>query len=196
MEKFSNEDSLRIITSMIEATKKDLRDNGFWFLFWGWLVFSACMIHFGLMKLGYAQPHLAWLLMVFGGIYTFVRGNKEEKEQKVRTYVDQFMSHVLVSFMFCMVIVLFNGAKLQLNTYPMIMMVYGTWLYISGRTLEFRPVVFGAYINWVLAVVSFYISFEFQLLTLAAAVLFGYIIPGYMLRSRFNKAEKSNMATA
>lgn len=196
MEKFSNEDSLRIITSMIEATKKDLRDNGFWYLFWGWLVFTACVLHFGLMKFGYDKPYLAWLLMVFGGAYTFIRGRKEEKEQQVRTYVDQFMSHVLMSFMFCMIIILFNGATLQLGTYPMIMMVYGMWLYISGGTLEFRPLVIGAYINWILSFVSFYIPFEYQLLTLAAAVLLGYIVPGYMLRSRYNKAEKSNLAAA
>ena len=196
MEKFSNEDSLRVITSMIEATKKDLRDNGFWYLFWGWLVFIACVLNFTLMQLGVEQAQMAWLLMLFGGVYTFIRGRKEEREHQVKTHVDHFMKYVLICFMVCLLLVLFSQGHLQMSTYPMVMMVYGMWLFMSGGMLEFRPLLIGGIINWALAFVGFYLSYEYQLLALGASVLFGYIIPGYMLRSRYNKAEKSNLANA
>ena len=78
----------------------------------------------------------------------------------------------------------------------MLMMIYGIWLFVSGGTLEFRPLIIGGILNWGLALISFYLDFEYQLLALAAAVLLGYIVPGYMLRSRYNKAEKSNLAAA
>lgn len=196
MERFTNEDSLRVITSMIEARKKEFRDNGSWFLLWGWLVFIACVLHFVLMKSGFGQPYLAWTLMIVGGIISVFKGMREEKTKRVRTYVDQFMNYVLISFLVCLMMVLLNMYHLKLNTYPMIMMVYGIWLFVSGGTLEFRPLIFGGILNWVLALISFYLDFEYQLLALGASVLFGYIIPGYMLRSRYNKAEKSNLATA
>lgn len=196
MEKFSNEDSLRVITSMIEARKKEFRDNGSWFLLWGWLVFVACVLHFVLMKSGFDQPYLAWTLMIVGGVISVFKGIREEKTQRVRTYVDQFMNYVLISFLVCLMMVLLNMYHLKLNTYPMLMMIYGIWLFVSGGTLEFRPLIIGGILNWALALVSFYLEFDYQLLALAVAVLLGYIVPGYMLRIRYNKAEKSNLAAA
>ena len=69
----------------------------------------------------------------------------------------------------------------------MVMMVYGFWLFISGGALKFKPLIIGGVINWVLAAFSFFIGFEQQLITLALAVLLGYIIPGHMLKNKFSK---------
>lgn len=186
----SNEESLRIIRSMIESTKQDLRDNGSWFLLWGWLVFIACITHYVLMEVGYDQPYLAWILMPIGGVISFIKGMREEKSQKVKTQIDEFMKHVLIAFLVSLFIVLGFGPKLGLNTYPLIMMVYGFWLFISGGVINFRPLQIGGIINWALAILAFFVGFKFQLLVLGVAVLLGYIIPGYILRSKYNKAVK------
>lgn len=189
----NNEESLRIIRSMIESTKQDLRDNGSWFLLWGWLVFVACITHFVLMEVGYEKPYLAWMLMPLGGVISIIKGMREEKSQKVKTHIDEFMKHVLIAFLVSLFIVLGFGPKLGLNTYPLIMMVYGFWLYISGGAINFRPLQIGGMINWALTIVAFFVGFDIQLVLLAAAVLLGYIIPGYILRSRYNKAAKLSL---
>ena len=186
----SNEESLRIIRSMIESTKQDLRDNGSWFLLWGWLVFIACILHYVLMEVGYEKPYLACMLMPVGGIISFIKGMREEKSQKVKTHLDEFMKHVLVAFLVSLFIVLGFMSKLGLSTYPLVMMVYGFWLYISGGAINFRPLQIGGIINWVLTIAAFFVGFELQLLFLGMAVLLGYIIPGYILRNRYNKAAK------
>ena len=77
--------------------------------------------------------------------------------------------------------------KLQLNTYPMVLMVYGLWLFISGGAIKFKPLIIGGIINWLIGIISFFVPFDLQLLLLAAAVLLGYIIPGYMLKAKFQK---------
>jgi|JI102314DRNA_FD_contig_91_1155179_length_976_multi_3_in_0_out_0_1 hypothetical protein len=195
MKELSKEESLSIITSMIEATKKDLQDNGSWYLLWGWLVFIACAIHYSLMKVGYEHPYYAWILMPVGGVISVVKGIREEKQQRVKTFVDDFMRYVLIAFLVCMLMVLFNSGVLKLTTYPLLMMVYGVWLFLSGGALSFRPLLIGGIINWALAVIGFYVGFETQLLLLAAAVMFGYIVPGYMLRSRYNKASRENVTS-
>ncbi len=184
----TSEESLAIIRGMIESTKQDLRDNGSWFLLWGWLVFAACAIHFLLMKSGFEQPYLAWILMPVGGIISFFKGRKEEKSQRVKTHIDDFMKYVLIAFLVCLFIVLGFMFKLGLYTYPLLMMVYGMWLFISGSSIRFRPLQIGGGINWILCTVAFFTDFETQLLLLALAVLLGYIIPGHLLRNRFNKA--------
>lgn len=184
----SSEESLAIIQSMIEKTKQDLHDNGSWFLMWGWLVFLACAIHYTLLQVGYDKPYLAWMLMPLGGVLSFIKGMREEKQQKVKTYIDDFMKYVLVSFIVCLFIVLGFMSKLGLSTYPMVMMVYGILLYISGGMIKFKPLQIGGIINWALAISAFFAGFEVQLLLLACAVFLGYIIPGHMLRYRYQKS--------
>ncbi len=191
----TSEESLAIIRSMIESTKQDLRDNGSWFLLWGWLVFFASAIHYILLQTGFDQPYLAWMLMPLGGVISVFKGMREEKQQKVKTQIDDFMKYVLIAFLVSLFIVLGFMSKLQLYTYPMVMMVYGFWLFISGGVINFRPLQVGGIINWALTIAAFFVGFETQLLLLALAVLLGYIIPGYILRSRYNKAIQNSTAS-
>jgi len=65
------------------------------------------------------------------------------------------------------------------------MMVYGIWLFISGGTIRFKPLMIGGIINWILAMAAFFVSFDQQLLLLALAVLLGYIIPSYLFKKKF-----------
>ena len=146
------------------------------------------------MQTGFDQPYLAWMLMPLGGVISIFKGMREEKQQKVKTQIDDFMKYVLIAFLVSLFIVLGFMSKLQLYTYPMVMMVYGFWLFISGGVINFRPLQVGGIINWALTIAAFFVGFETQLLLLALAVLLGYIIPGYILRSRYNKAIQNSTA--
>ena len=97
------------------------------------------------------------------------------------------MGYVLIAFLVSLFMVLFFQGMLKLNCYPMVMMVYGIWLFISGGAIKFKPLIAGGIVNWILCIVAFFVSFEIQLLLLALAVLLGYIIPGHMLKSRYQK---------
>jgi len=182
----SSEESIELIQRMIKSAQHDIEDDSFYFLLWGWAVFFACVLNFVLMKLGSAYPFIGWMiLMPLAGVVTAVYGSKKERKSKVKSYVDSLMKYVLISFLVSLFMVLFFMGKLGLNTYPMVMMVYGFWLFISGGALKFKPLIIGGIINWVLAAISFFLFFEFQLIVLGIAVLLGYIIPGYMLKSKF-----------
>ena len=58
---------------------------------------------------------------------------------------------------------------------------------ISGSILRFWPLIVGGVTCWVLSILSPFVAYEYQLLLLAAAVVAGWIIPGYLLRIRYNK---------
>lgn len=184
----NSEQGFELIQRMIRTAQHEIEDDSFYFLLWGWAVFVACTLNFVLMKLNYSQPYIGWtILMPAAGIVTAVYSRKREKKIKVKSYIDSLMTYVLVSFLVSLFMVLFFQSKLQLNTYPMVMMVYGFWLFISGGALKFKPLIIGGVINWVLAAFSFFVGFEQQLIVLAAAVLLGYIIPGHMLKNKFSK---------
>jgi hypothetical protein len=167
-------------------------DNSFYYLLWGWLVFAASLSHFIILRTeSFSHPEIVWMLMPVGGIMTALYSIRKKRNKHAKTYVDEFMKYVLIAFLVCLLISLFLQGKLQLNTYPVVLMVYGFWLFISGGAIKFKPLVIGGVINWLCAVAAFFVAFDMQLLLLATAVLLGYIIPGYMLRTKHQKQTHS-----
>lgn len=189
----SESESMQVIQQMISTAKNELVDDSFYFIFWGWLVFAASIGHYLLWKIGFGQPYLVWWLMPVGGIITFIYGKRQNKKQRVKSYVDEVMKYVLIAFFVSMVIVLVFQGKLEMNTYPMLMMVYAIQLFVWGGALRFSPLIVGGIINWALGIAAFFVTFDIQLLLIAAAVLTGFAIPGHLLKSRF---EKSKTVTA
>ncbi len=184
----SQSESLEVIQRMILTVKNDLEDDSFYFLLWGWLVFVASLAQYGLMYMEYEKSYIVWaILMPSGGVASFIYGSKQNKNKKVKSYIDELMGYVLIAFLVSLFIVLFSQAMLKLNCYPMVMMVYGIWLFISGGAIKFKPLIAGGIINWILCIAAFFAQFEIQLLLLALAVLLGYIIPGHMLKSKYQK---------
>jgi hypothetical protein len=187
----SETESLALITSMIKKTKNHLHDNGFYFLLWGWLVFVASTSQYTLLKMGYpAESNYTWaILMPLGGIISMVRGFRDGKKQKVKTYTEEMLNSVLIAFIVALFIVLIfmsihGGWELA---YPMIMMVYGMWLFISGSVLKFKPLIIGGIINFGCCIGGFYIHTYELILLLSFAVLAGYIIPGHLLNAKFKR---------
>ncbi len=188
----SEKESLELIGKMIHTVKNDINDNSFYYLLWGWLVFIASMGHWIWQYFTLPMPYLTWIvLMPLGGIISIYYGFKFERKQKVRTYIDDIMKFVLIAFLVSLFMVLLFMPKLTIYTYPMVMMVYAIWLFISGGALRFKPLIYGGIVNWILAIGAMYVGFQTQLLLLALAVLLGYIIPGHMLKSRYNAHQRS-----
>lgn len=184
-------ESLALISSMIKKTQGTLTDNGFYFLLWGWLVFVASAGQYILIRAGLPDvSEYTWaVIMPLGGIASGIRGWKDGKKQKVKTYTDEMLNYALFAFLAALFIVLIfmsinGGWKLA---YPMIMMVYGMWLFISGGALKFKPLIIGGLINFACSVAGFYIQGIELILLLSFAVLAGYIIPGHMLNAKFKK---------
>lgn len=185
--KLTEKESLHLIMSMIQTAKADISDDSFYYLLWGWLVLIASLTHYTLLQFQVDMAPMVWMLMPLGGIITVVYGHKQNKKENRKTFVDEFMKYVLISFLVSLVTVLFFQSKLGLNTYPIILVIYGILLFISGGALKFRPLMIGGVINWTMAIAAFFATFDMQLLCIAAAVLMGYIIPGYLLKRKFSR---------
>lgn len=69
------------------------------------------------------------------------------------------------------------------NGYPFFILFYGLGTFISGKLLQFTPLVIGGIFNWVLAIACVFVPFDYQLLLAAAAILTSYIIPGYLIKT-------------
>jgi hypothetical protein len=186
-ETFDPSESMNIINGMINNAKNKLADDGFQFIFWGWLVAAAAMIHYVSFQLQIWGGQLVWpILMPLGGIVSAVYGRKQDKKQKVTTYIDVYLGYVWKAFGICLFIALgmmyWNGIK---STYFFLMLLYGLTTFISGGMLKFKPLMWGSMVSFSMAIVSVFLTDVDQLFCISIALVGSHIIPGHMLRSKF-----------
>lgn len=186
-ENFKPEESLAVINTFINRAQNKLSENGFLFIFWGWLVFTAALTFFIMLKMNVENSGLVWLTMPAGGIFTMFYGRRQNKKEKVRSFVDDYMMYVGIAFGISLTIILVMGWKLQLNCYPMVILLYALTTFIYGGILKFMPlIIFGA-LSFPISIGAFFVDFQTQILFLALSVFVSYIIPGHMLQFKFKK---------
>ena len=80
---FSPQESLRLIHSMIEKSKANLRDNRFYFLLWGWVTFLAILSQFVLkVVLHYERHYFVWLAVIPAVIITIIYSARKKRKDR------------------------------------------------------------------------------------------------------------------
>jgi hypothetical protein len=181
----SPQESLDIIKNMINRTQRQFNDDSFYYMMWGWLVFIASITHFTLIQLEIKHAYYVWALMPIGGIVSGLYGMKEKKKEKIKTHLNTSMSYLWGAMVLSMMLIIFMAVRLENNTYPVLILVYGIGTFVSGGILSFKPLIIGGVICFFLSVGSFFVAFQFQLLFIATAMLASYIIPGHLLKAKF-----------
>ena len=188
-EMLSPEQSIQVIQSMIEKTKQNLKENSFYLLLWGWLVFIAALLHFGLMKFTeFDQPYLAWTLMIVGMIVSIVKGVTDSKKEAVKTYIGETMKifGMSLGIIYGGLAFVFGSFDLWFYSYPIYILIYAVACFFMGSLMQFNFLKWAGLFCLLLVVASVKVAFDWQLLLMALAVLVGYIIPGHILKARKN----------
>jgi hypothetical protein len=182
-EDFSPHESLQLIQSMIDKTKANLSENRFYFLLWGWIAFAAIIGQFMLkVVVHYRHHYIVWLLTFAGVFVSILHAHKQKSRQNVRTYIGDSMRYLWLGMGVTFFVLSFIISKnTWFYSYPFFIMLYGLGTFVSGKILQFKPLVIGGVIAWVLACIATFFDFDYQMLFSAAAILISYIIPGYLL---------------
>jgi len=188
---FSPEESIQLIRSMIEKTKHSISDKSHYFLLWGWAVFIGSLLQYYLkVIIDYPKHYYAWYitpvaLLIF--IFFLVRDNKKEK---VKTFIDDASRYLWTGIGFSFMALGFIFSKMGWQyCYPIYILLYGIGTYVSGALIKFKPLLIGGVFCFPLAVIAAYAAYDIQIIILAFAVLVSYIIPGYLLRMRYQKQQ-------
>ena len=196
---FSPQESLQLIQSMIDRTKANIGESRFYFLLWGWIAFIGVLGQFVLKVIVHSAYHYTvWAITFVGLIWSYLYTRHRQKHFRVRTYIGDSMRYLWagmgVSFFVLCIIISQSKAGWEYS-YPLFILLYGLGTYVSGKILQFRPLVIGGIFNWVLAIASTFFDFDYQMLFSAAAILTSYIIPGYLFpastHSKINYGRKS-----
>lgn len=184
---FNEQDSLRIINSMISTARGNIQKGaGKYFILWGYLVFLASLSLFLLDK--FAEPRVGgysiiWLgVMVIGIIASFTMGYKDSKKTKVITYTDSIVRRIWLGFIIGLIaiMVLLSG-KMGWYIYPAITFTYTFALYITAVAYKFKWMFVSVLVCFICVILYKYIGFDYYPLLMALAIVVGNIAPGHYL---------------
>lgn len=183
------EESLKLITSMIETTKHTISDTSHFYLLWGWAVIIGCLLQFYLKVIAnYPHHYYAWFVTVVAAVVHIFFIVRHGKREVVRTFISDANSYLWTSLGMSFIVLAFVFAKFGWQySFPIYILLYGIGTYVSGCFLKFRPFIIGGICCYIIAAITPYLQYDFQILITAFAILISYVIPGHLLRSSYRK---------
>ncbi|MGA1977994.1 MAG: hypothetical protein ABSG89_09095 [Bacteroidales bacterium] len=181
----TGEESLRIITDMINKTKTNIRHGSFHLIFWGWLIIFCSLMQFILARFPhFHSPWTVWSLVIPGIFVSLIYGWVNGRKEHVHTYADTVYMMSWIGFVIvALILFLFlHGNEDLVPQY--ILLAAGFPTFVSGFVLRFKPLIFGGIAFWILSLVAFFAGVSVAQLTVPVAMLTGYLVPGYMLRRK------------
>lgn len=185
------EESLRLIRETIDLAKNSVRDNGFHFLLWGWLVVLASLVNYYLMTKGYPydKANLAWIVMPLIGMPVALFYEwKKEKRQPGNNIISKWYGLVWLGFAFALILSIILAVRSQISPIPLILIQAGFATFLSGILLRFNALITGGALLWVGAAACIFLPWETHTLVQAGAVALGYIVPGYLLNAKVRRS--------
>jgi hypothetical protein len=183
---FNPEEGLKTIYAMIQSAKSTIGGNYRYYLLWGYLVLTACLLEFILIRMvDFNQHYIVWpLLMGFGTLITAMWAIRQKISSKSQSHIGRVMSYLwggwLISFL---ILMLFANLRHDYEfILPLTLAMYGLGIFVSGGVVDFKPLIIGGIISWMAAVLTFFQPYTVQLLLVSVVILVSYIIPGHMLR--------------
>jgi hypothetical protein len=184
----NTDESLKLITDMVQSTKYNIAEDKSIYLMWGYSVAFAAISNYVLQfQLGIEMAWIVWLTMPIAGIYTGIYYSRKKRSSRVKTFTDRALGAIWASFIAALFIFLFASPKIGWATiYPIFMVLYGIGTSSTGGILKFKPLVYGGYLSMLIGLVAFYVPFDIQFLLLAVAIVVSYVIPGHLLPKALN----------
>lgn len=187
----NEKESIDIIMNMIDRTKENLRDQSVYYLVWGWSIFLAATIEYGLITIAdYPHHYVVWpIAILFAVAITIFLAVRASKEKRTVTYADRALSYLWATWSAVLLIVLVFSASGGFEwgeAYLFVIALYGMGSTVSGGILNFKPLIYGGIISLVLAlvaiIVGWYQDFPTMLLLLAVSIFVSFLVPGFLLR--------------
>ena len=181
----TGEESLRIITEMINKTKVNISQSSFHLLFWGWLIFAISLSEYLLYKFtNFTSPYYIWFFVIPGIFVSIIYGFVNGRKAKVHTYADRLYMWTWIGFLIAAIVLFIIHSK-RLDTFATyILLLSGFPTFLSGFIIKFRPLIAGGICFWIIALIVNFAGPSVAPLGMPVAVLFGYLVPGYLLKNK------------
>jgi hypothetical protein len=187
------EESFSIINKAIANFKMNYRETAKIFLFWGWVLALASLSNFIILKILYSRESYEliglfslcnWaLFLLIGFIIMFFMERKINKDKKVFSYLESYFKNLWTVTAASFIIATFLCIKLEINPPPIMLLIAGLATTTSGLLIKYRPVIIGGMAFFIFSLAATFVSNEYISLIVFVAIICGYLIPGYSLKS-------------
>jgi len=180
---FTTEQSLELISNMISKAKDNFRENSFLFLLWGWLLSAASLTRFLLDITAEAEYSYAPfpIMAAVGIVITLMYYSK--KSQGAETHLNYFLRKLWTILIIGFVLTVFISVHQNTDPTVYILIIEGIGTAVSGMVTKFTPLKLGGCIFFTAAVLALFVPGEYKTLVHGAAIIAGFIIPGYLLKN-------------
>lgn len=186
----SHEESLKLIHTMINSAKNYYYESGMGALLWGFTNVICFLLAFADAKVeGFKMPFNPFYLMGVTFILQFFLDRRERKYKTAETFLDDVNKYVWLAFAISVLLLTIVGGVADIGyvVLPLLLLLFGIPTFITGCINKFPPFVFGGIICWILCGIAFFYKSYNTYLLVAAGATVAWVIPGFILRGRFNK---------
>ncbi len=181
----TGDESLKIITDMINRTKVNIRQGSFHLLFWGWLILACSLSEYLLMKFShFTNPWYVWFFVIPGAFVSLIYGYVTGRKSRFHTYADMLYMWTWMGFLIASIVLFIIISYRMESVAPYILTLAGMPTFISGFIIRFRPLILGGLSFWLLALLAYFAGPSVSPLAVPVAMLTGYLIPGYLLKRK------------
>ncbi len=146
----TGEESLKIITEMINKTKVNINQGSFHLLFWGWLLIICSLSAWLLEKFtGYSHPYYVWFLVIPGAFVSMIYGFVNGRKARVHTYADMLYMWTWIGFLLAAIVLFIVQAKNMEAITSYILLLVGFPTFLSGFIIKFKPLILGGICFWI-----------------------------------------------
>lgn len=206
--KLSEQESLALITKMIHTAKNSFVDTGIGPILWGAVIAICALVQAAEIHFDYNLPFDIWLLALVAIIPQIIISIKENRERKVRSWTDQIISYVWMTFGIGIFIMNFISGSYTSRLHPVLeeytrltgnptnlyfwsyascylMFLYGIPTIITGAAHRFKLMLAGGILCWVFSIVGVFTPTKVNFIMMAVGVIVAWLIPGLVIRRKY-----------
>jgi len=187
------EESFAIINKSIANFKMNYKESANIFLLWGWMLTLANFSHFIILKVLHAREayHLMgmysilnWVVFVGAAfLIQFFMMRKMERSKKVYNHLDKYLKRLWQVTAVSFFIGAFVCIRLQIVPVAIMLLIAGIATTTSGLLIKFKPLAIGGATFFIFSIAATFATNEYIALVSCVAIICGYLIPGYFLKS-------------
>lgn len=191
--KFTPQESLELISQIIDEAKSRFEENGFIYVFWGILVGAIAFTQFILLQMEeYAISWLPYLLIPLGVLFSMIyyirkkrktnSGNNQISSIISKTWIYIGLNKMILGFLFAPV--------LAENLSPIILILLAIGILISAVALKSKSLLVSSIFINIAAIACFKVDWIYQPLVLGSVSLLAVTIPGLIMMNNYRKTKK------
>jgi hypothetical protein len=201
--KFTEQESLSVINEMIDRARNNIqKGSADTMIFNGYAVACVAILNFLLLhflpEAGRNWSFMAWWLMVPCAVINRFISRKIDRSAMVKTHIDRIVKAIWRGFSISVAVLLitvfstsyvFDKWTYTLFITPAIMIMLGLNQLVMSKACRYQPFFWSAVYFWAGALLCTFTYCvlqrgDWQFLILAACMIAGFVIPGYLLNKK------------